>query len=308
MDQIPNSSFEEGRLAFLGGIPLDAEKQEVEAFVHDQGFNNAVLHWPTEWLEPSGWNHQGYCIVEFTLQTETKKAIKRLPDCAFKDKYIQAAIPQRRNQPTSQSITSKLHVEAETIPTDAEAVTTATEPDPAFKSSGVEPPSSDPFAAQISEVDVVSAEHKAVQERIRKDLQELKYPEAYVCSEQWSKSDVESAVIGRMLEREKEDGAPGSLVVKDNGRFRIRSRVLPFPYDDDIKDCSTIWINVTKLESDGRKMKIIALSELPLYQEDGWQEWFKDKVSTKEGTGGDQHNVSNVGDINAPDGPKQDTL
>ncbi|CVK95416.1 uncharacterized protein FMAN_13498 [Fusarium mangiferae] len=292
MDQIPNSLFEEGRLAFLGGIPLDAEKQEVEAF----------------WLEPSGWNHQGYCIVEFTLQTEAKEAIKRLPDCAFKDKYLQTKIPQRRNQPTSQSITSKLPVEAEAIPTDAEAVTTATEPEPSFESPPVEPPSSDPFAAQISLVDDVSAGYKAIQERIRKDLQELKYPEAYACSEHWSKSDVENAVIGRMLEREKEDGAPGSLVVKHNGRFRIRSRVFPSPYDDDIKGDSTIWIHVTKRESDGRKMKIIALSELPLYEEDGWQEWFKGNVSAEESTGDEQHHVSTVGDINAPDGPKQDTL
>lgn len=96
MDQIPNSSFEEGRLAFLGGIPLDAKKQEVEAFVHDQGFNSAVLHWPTEWLEPSGWNRQGYCIVEFSLQSEAKEAIKKLPDCAFKGKYLQATIAQHR--------------------------------------------------------------------------------------------------------------------------------------------------------------------------------------------------------------------
>lgn len=96
MDQIPNSSFEEGRLAFLGGIPLDAEKQEVEAFVHGQGFDSAVLHWSTEWLKPSGWNDQGYCIVEFTLQSEAKEAIKKLTDDAFKGKYLQTAIPQLR--------------------------------------------------------------------------------------------------------------------------------------------------------------------------------------------------------------------
>lgn len=100
MDQIPNSLFEEGRLAFLGGIPLDAEKQEVEAFVHGQGFDSAVLHWSTESLEPSGRNHQGHCIVEFTLQSEAKEAIKRLTDDAFKDKYLQTAIPQRRNVST----------------------------------------------------------------------------------------------------------------------------------------------------------------------------------------------------------------
>lgn len=111
-----------------------------------------------------------------------------------------------------------------------------------------------------------------------------------------------------MLEREKEDDAPGSLVAKDNGRLRVRSRIFPSPHEDDTKDCSTIWINVTKLESDGRKMKIIALPELPLHQEKGWQEWFKAKVSTEEGTGSDLHDVSIVRDVNAPDGPKQDTL
>ncbi|KAG5752398.1 hypothetical protein H9Q69_013064 [Fusarium xylarioides] len=306
MDEIPNSSFDDGRLAFLGGIPLDAEKQEIAAFVHDQGFNSAVLHWSTEWLEPSGWKHQGYCIVEFSLRSEAKEAIERLHGGVFKGKHLQAAVPQRRKQPSSQSIASNLPVEAKAIPIEAEAIATATEP--AFQSPRVEPLVSTPAAAQNSTVDNASSGPKANQKTIRKDLRELKYPEVYACSEHWSKSDVRSAVIGRLLEREKEEGSPGSLVVKDNDCFRIRSRIFPSPYNDDIKDCSTIWISVTKLESGGRKVKVINLSELPLYQENGWHEWFKGKVSTEEGTGSERRSVSIVGDVNAPEDHKDDTL
>ncbi|KAF4436733.1 hypothetical protein FACUT_6328 [Fusarium acutatum] len=289
MEQIPNSSFEEGGVVFLGGIPLNAEKQETAAFVHYQGFGST-----------------GYCIVEFSMRSEAKEAIKRLTDDAFKGKYVQTAIPERRKQPSSQSIASNLRVKAEAIPMEAGAINTATEP--SFESRRVEPLLSTHPAVQSSPVENVSSGHKADLKTIRKDLQELKYPEAYACSEHWPKSDVESAVIGRMLEREKEEGSPGSLVVKDNGRFRIRSRVFPSPFGDDAKNCSTIWINVTKLESDGRKIKIIALSELPLYQENGWHEWFKGKVSIEEGTGSDQRNVSIVGDVNAPEDHTEDTL
>ncbi|KAF5569577.1 hypothetical protein FPHYL_1950 [Fusarium phyllophilum] len=282
MDEIPNSSFDDGRLAFLGGIPLDAKKQEIAAFVHDQGFNSAVLYWPTEWLEPSGWKHQGYCIVEFSSRSEAKEAIERLQEGVFKGKRLQAAVPQRR-KPSSQSLASNLPVEAKAIPIEAEAIATATKP--AFESPRVEPYRGTKLY----------------------NLRELKYPEAYACSD-WSKSDVRSAVIGRLLEREKEEGSPGSLVVKDNDCFHIRSRLFPSPYNDDIKDCSTVWINVTKLESGGRKVKVIDLSELPLYQENGWHEWFKGKVSTEEGTGSDRRSVSIVGDVNAPEDHKDDTF
>ncbi|KAG7405066.1 hypothetical protein Forpe1208_v014979 [Fusarium oxysporum f. sp. rapae] len=125
MDKIPNSSLEEGRLTFLSGISLDAEKQEIAAFIHNQGFNS---------------KHQGYCIVEFLLSSEAQEAIKRLPDNASKGKHLKTAIPQRRKQPSFQSIATNLPVEAKAIPNEVEAITNAAEF--AFESRRVEPPSS----------------------------------------------------------------------------------------------------------------------------------------------------------------------
>jgi hypothetical protein len=137
-------------------------------------------------------------------------------------------------------------------------------------------------------------------------LQKLKCPDAYVYSERWSNNDVEGAVMGRMMEREKESQSPGSLVVRNGDR--VRSQPTPSTARGDSMHCSTIWIYVTRFESDERKIKRITLPELPLYQGNGWHGWFKGEVQAEEGTDRDKRNILMVEDVNASDDPKEDTL
>jgi hypothetical protein len=92
MDEIP-LSFDEGRLAFLGDIPLDAEKQDIASFIHDQGFKSVVLYWLSERFEPMELKHQGYCMAEFLLRNEAQKVIKELPDGIFKGRHLKATVP-----------------------------------------------------------------------------------------------------------------------------------------------------------------------------------------------------------------------
>ncbi|KAF9767049.1 hypothetical protein IL306_000434 [Fusarium sp. DS 682] len=272
-DEVPKHSFEEGRLAFLGDIPLDAEKQEIAVFIHNQGFKSVVLYWPCDQrFEPYGWRHQGYCIAEFLSRNDAQEATKKLPDVVFKGRYLKTAIPQGRKQPSSEPVAPTPLAEAKSTSTSSRHTNKA---DPAV---------------------------------IRQALQELKYPDAYSYSGRWGKGDVEGAVVARMKQREEESNSIGSLLARDGGRDRFRSQPVPSPSLSDSKYCSSIWTYVTKVESDDRKIQRITLRELPLHLKDGWQEWFKGKVRVEEGTDKDKRKILMVEDVNPADNPKADTL
>ncbi|KAI8675547.1 hypothetical protein NCS57_00456100 [Fusarium keratoplasticum] len=323
---LPRASFAEGRLAFLGDIPLDAEKQEIAAFVNNQGFKSVTLYWACEKrLEPTGWKHEGYCIAEFLSRNDAQEATNKLPDAVFKDRHLKTAVPQLRKQPSSDPVVptpppeaKAISSEAKAISPEVKAVTSAQGAEPRL----VNPPTSNPPPAQQPLVKTITIgrgsaiatstgsghTNKADPAKIRQALQNLKYPDAYSYSDSWGRDDIEGAVMARMKQREKELNSSGSLLGRDGDRDRVRSQAVPSPSPGDKKHCSSTWIYVTKVESDERKAQRITLPELPLYLANGWQEWFKCQKPVEEGTDKDERKILMVEDVNTVDNPKNDTL
>ncbi|KAF4960546.1 hypothetical protein FSARC_10445 [Fusarium sarcochroum] len=272
------------RLLVLCDIPVHADKHEVGDFVAQQGFHDAVLYWPRRSVgEAFTHPHDGKCMIECISKDQAGDVMSKLSGILFQGSVLSTETTRYIDDTPQESVSQV------SAPMASQPALPVEDPPAALASKN---PSPTPSVMPTSSANATATEsglaaspslsHRAAKAdpvKILESLRKGETPDAYVVTKDWGPEDVKYAAIQVMKLEDEEAKSRGDMtfvprvVMGKDGLERVRSYDIRWNMDDPSSKMK-VYIHVTKFENGVRKIKSIIPDQLPMYEEDGWEEWF----------------------------------
>ncbi|KAH7185193.1 uncharacterized protein B0J16DRAFT_384252 [Fusarium flagelliforme] len=304
-DALPHAPLEEGRLLYIGNIPLNVQRSNVLKFLQAKGYGGIIIYWSPgdSQTRPAEWQHFGYCIVEFPSKELACKAKDRIPSLKFNGQLLHVSAVKKRQiaapepaQPTSTKA--------------PESVAPGSQAKPSHPPAN--PVTNIPIAASQETItvgrEVAEDEEDVDPARMKEVLESFQYPEEYRYTELGGKSKVEQAAIARMADRQNELGTSLLVTYQNPEReVKVRCQAIPTPMSSNEVDRSKTWIFVVSPKGP-HITKRIALDQLPEMEAQAWKEFHLPPIKADEGTDHDRRDIPMLLDVYTTDDPARDTI
>ncbi|KAJ4264486.1 hypothetical protein NW762_005686 [Fusarium torreyae] len=235
IQQLQKVIFEERRLVYLGSIPQDASKHDIEAFIDSQGFHDSVFYWwSLDSLQPASSEHDGKCAIEFASEGQAQDALRKLFNPVQTQSLSQMPPPVSVSPPLlllKKNVSISPDVDQHRVVITPPKSHTAPTPQPCSTAPKVQPA---PAFQPSSSANVVKAEPGSTATpsppkqatdmdpvEIRKTLDNGDYPKVFMYSEGWGKADVRRAIMAL----DEDEGRWDRWVTGRDGVKRIRSEI-----------------------------------------------------------------------------------